>query len=341
MDTMDFEKSLKTMPRRLPAIIILLMAAVMQSMAAEPLKLDTVYVDAPSDLPRRQGGEYIFVPDSLVKGVKSVIDGYSMIVDDETHPDPADLVIIAGDTVAPIIKDRNLGRYDRGLYNYVFIPKGKWMIGATASYGEFGTDDFKILNLVEDVDLNVNAFSIKPFVSYFVRSNLSVGLRFGYTRAKADLGSMNVDFDEDLSFSLSDAMYRNESYTAALTVRQYIGLSRRGRFGVFNEAELAFSSGNSDFRRMYDDHPRSTHTTYMQASLNFSPGLCVFVMDQVSFNVSFGVFGFNLRNERQITEITTQPDEDPIEPVKGNRFTSGANFRFNIFNINFGLAVHF
>lgn len=329
------------MLRRITLIISLIMVAMLPAVAAEPLRLDTVYVDAPSALPHRGGGEYIFVPDSLVSGVKSVIKGYSMIVDDETHPDPDDMVIIAGDTVAPIIRDRNLGRFDRGLFNYVFIPKGKWMIGATASYGEFSTEDFKILDLVENVDFNVNAFSIKPFVSYFIRSNLSVGLRFGYTRAKADLGSMNVDFDEDLSFSIADAMYRNESYAAALTVRQYIGLSRRGRFGIFNEAELAFSSGTSDFRRMYDDRPRSTHTTYMEAVLNFSPGLCVFVMDQVSFNVSFGVFGFSLRNEKQLTTITTAPDEDPIAPISGNRFTSGANFRFNIFNINFGLAVHF
>lgn len=292
-------------------------------------------------MPCRDGGRYIFVPDSLVRPVESVIKGYSLIVDDETHPDPDDLVIVMGDTVPPIIKDRNLGRYDRGLFNYIFIPKGKWMIGATASYGEFGTDDFRILDLVENVDLNVNAYSIKPFISYFIHSNLSVGLRFGYTRAKADLGSMSVDFDDDLNFSIADAYYDNETYTAALTVRQYIGLSRRGRFGIFNEAELAFSSGNSDFRRMYDAQPRTTHTTYMEAALNFSPGLCVFVMDEVSFNVSFGVFGFHLRNERQLTNILTGPDDEPIEPIKGNRFTSGANFRFNIFNINFGLAVHF
>ena len=329
------------MMKRLPIVLTLLLISAFTGFASEPLRLDTVYVDAPSRLPSRPGGEYIFVPDSLVKGVKSVINGYSMIVNDESHLDPHDLVIIDGDTVAPVIKDRNLGRFDRGLFNYIFIPKGKWMIGATASYGEFGTDNFRILNLVEDVDFNVNAFSIKPFVSYFIRSNLSVGLRFGYTRAKANLGSMNVDFDEDLSFSLADAMYRNESYTAALAVRQYIGLSRNGRFGIFNEAELAFSSGNSDFRRMYDGRPRSTHSTYMDASLNFSPGLCVFIMDQVSFNVSFGVFGFYLRNEKQLTTITTGEDETPITPIEGNRFTSGANFRFNIFNINFGLAVHF
>lgn len=327
--------------RSLSLIVVFLCMPVI-ACASQPLHMDTIYVDAPKrQLPDKRGGEYIFVPDSMVKDVKSVLKGYSQIVNDESHPDPEDLVVIEGDTVAPIIKDRNFGRFNRGLFNYIFIPKGKWMIGATASYGEFGTDDFKILDLVEDVDLNVDAFSIKPFVSYFIRSNLSVGLRFGYTQAKADLGSLNVDFDEDLNFEVLDAYYRNESYTAAFTVRQYIGLTRRGRFGIFNEAELAFSSGNSDFRRMYDAHPRSTHTTYMDASLNFSPGLCVFVMEQVSFNVSFGVFGFHIRNERQVTNIETSADEDSIEPINGNRFTSGANFRFNIFNINFGLAVHF
>ena len=35
----------------------------------------------------------------------------------------------------------------------------------------------------------------------------------------------------------------------------------------------------------------------MQAALNFSPGVSVFILDPVSFNVSFGVFGFILKRE--------------------------------------------
>ena len=53
-------------------------------------------------------------------------------------------------------------------------------------------------------------------------------------------------------------------------------------------------------------------------------------MKNVSCHISFGVFGFYLRNEKQ-----RENDEET-----GNRFTSGANFRFNIFNINFGLGIH-
>ena len=139
-----------------------------------------------------------------------------------------------------------------------------------------------------------------------------------------------MDIDEDMNFNLHDIMYRNESYTAAVLFRQYIGIARRGRFGVFNEVELAFSSGNSDFQRPYAGELRTTHTTYMKAGLNFSPGVSVFMMKNVAFNLSFGVFGFYLKNERQM--------ENGIEI--GNRTTSGANFRFNLFNINFGIAVH-
>lgn len=119
------------------------------------------------------------------------------------------------------------------------------------------------------------------------------------------------------------------SYSAAFTVAQYIGLSRRGRFGVYNEVELAFESGNSEFQRPYNGELRTTHTTSTQARLNFSPGLQVFIMRNVAFHVSFGVFGFYFKNEKQ-----RENDEET-----GNRFSSGANFRFNIFNINFGIAV--
>lgn len=275
-------------------------------------------------------GKYIFVPDSLQDDVLKILKGHSKVVDDERKIDSSERVIWNGDTVPMQLKTRNLGRYDRGLSNYLFIPRGQWSFGLTASYGEFSTDNMEVFGLLTDIDLGVHAFSIKPYMMYFLRNNLSVGMRFGYTSIKGNIGSFKVDIDEDVNFNLQDIMYRNESYTAALMCRQYIGIARRGRFGVFNEVELAFSSGNSDFRRPYAGEPLITHTTYMEAALNFSPGVCVFIMKNVSFNLSFGVFGFYLRNENQ-----TENGKD-----LGNRVTSGANFRFNIFNINFGLGIH-
>lgn len=275
-------------------------------------------------------GKYIYIPDSLENDVLRLLMGHSRVVDDEMNPDLSSKTLWKGDTVPMILKSRNLGRFDRGLFNHLFIPKGQWAFGLTASYGEFTTDDLGIMDLLSDIDIRAHAFSIKPSVSYFIRNNVSLGLRLGYTSMKGNIDSFNVDIMEDMSFNLHDIMYRNESYTAAVTLQQYVGLARKGRFGIFNEAELAFSSGNSDFQRPFSGDLRTTHTTYMEAALNFSPGVCVFIMDNVSFNVSFGVFGFYLKNEKQ-----TENGES-----LGNRVTSGANFRFNIFNINFGIGIH-
>lgn len=270
---------------------------------------------------------YIAVPDTLIPQIQQVLTGRSEIVAKNNN---SNFVVINGDTINETLKSRNWGRYDRGLYNYIFIPRGQWMCGITASYGEFSTRDLQILSMLEDFDFAGHTFSVRPYISYFFNHNQSIGLRLGYTESKGTLASLSLNFDDDMNFDIKDAMYRNNSYTAAVMYRSYIGLTRRGRFGVFNEIELSFSSGEADFNRIIGGDMRRTHTTYMESRLSFSPGICVFIMKNVSFNVSFGVVGFYLRNEKQWVN----------EAPAGNRFTSGANFRFNLFNINFGLGVH-
>jgi hypothetical protein len=244
-------------------------------------------------------------------------------------PDKHEMVVVKGDTVPLVIPERNLGRYDRGLYNYLFVPKGKWGFGLTASYGSLNTEDVQLLSILKDVDFNGKMYSVKPFISYFIRSNQSLGLRFNYSRGEADLNNLSMDFDDDLNFSIRDVSYYTQSFSTSLFYRNYIGLSKAKLFGIFNEVDLSVGSGSSRFKRIYNDEPRDTRTTVTQASLNFSPGVCVFIQEYVAFNVSFGVFGLNFKREHQTTDFVDE----------GSRFTSGANFRFNIFNINFGMMV--
>lgn len=275
------------------------------------------------------GGRYVWVPDSVADDVDAVLAGKNPS-SKYKDVDVDEKVVHRGDTIPMVLKQRNLGRFDRGMLNFLFLPKGMWMFGLTASYGEFNSKDLELMDIINDVNFKAHSFAIRPYVAYTVKHNLALGVRFGYTSTKGDVNSFKVDIDEDMNFNLHDIGYNNESYSMALFTRQFIGIGRRGRFGVFNEVELAFASGNSDFTRPYNGVAKSTHSTYMDARLNFSPGLCVFVQKYVSFNVSLGVFGFYLRNEKQ------KVDGEEM----GNRFTSGANFRFNIFNINFGLSVH-
>lgn len=238
-------------------------------------------------------------------------------------------VIVGSDTVSIIIPEHNFGRYDRGLYNYLFIPKGQWSFGLSASYGELNTDDVQVLNMLKDVDFKGKIYSIQPTIGYFIRNNQSVGIKLTYSRGTADLANLAVDFDDDINFKLKDVSYYTESYVIGGFYRNYVGLGRDKRFGVFNEVDLSFQSGSSRFKRLYNDEPKNTRTTVTQVSLNFSPGVAVFIQDNVAFNVSFGVFGVKWRKEHQLTNGIDE----------GTRFSSGANFRFNIFNINFGLMV--
>ncbi len=238
-------------------------------------------------------------------------------------------VIVGSDTVSIIIPEHNFGRYDRGLYNYLFIPKGQWSFGLSASYGELNTDDVQVLNMLKDVDFKGEIYSIQPTIGYFIRNNQSVGIKMTYSRGTADLANLAVDFDDDINFKLKDVSYYTESYVIGGFYRNYVGLGRDKRFGVFNEVDLSFQSGSSRFNRLYNDEPKKTKTTVTQVSLNFSPGVAVFIQDNVAFNVSFGVFGVKWRKEHQLTNGVAE----------GTRVSSGANFRFNIFNINFGLMV--
>ena len=247
----------------------------------------------------------------------------------EFDRDSVEHFVVDGDTVPIILPEKNYGRFDRGLFNYIFIPKGKWGFGITASYGELQTEDVRVLSILKDVDFKGKMYSVKPYISYFVKSNQAVGLKFDYTRGIADLGRLAVDFDDDLNFTLRDVSYYQQSFSVAAFHRAYVGLDRSGRFGIFNEVDLSFGSGSSRFKRLYNNEPKDTRTVITQGAINFSPGVCVFLQDFMSFNVSFGVFGLKWRKEDQTTDGVDE----------GSRVTSGANFKFNIFNINFGLMV--
>lgn len=248
---------------------------------------------------------------------------------DMKHFEDSMKVVVNGDTVSMIIPEQNFGRFDRGLFNYLFIPKGCWSFGLTASYGELNTDDVQLLSLLNNVDFKGKIYSIKPSLSYFIRNNQSVGLQFDYSRGVADLANLALDFDDDMNFAIKDVSYYTQSFSVSTTYRNYVGLGTDKRFAVFNQVDLSFMSGSSRFKRLFNDEPKDTRTIINQASLNFSPGVCVFIQDYVAFNVSFGVFGLKMRKERQSTDGVDE----------GHRFTSGANFRFNIFNINFGLLI--
>lgn len=286
------------------------------------------------DLPQdgQDAGKYLWIPDSKIKSVEDVLNGRAVTQKQGKgtgEPDLTETAMWKGEEVPLAIPTKRLGRFDRKLYNWLIYPKGLWSLGLTANYGELSTDDSEFLSLIQDVDLKGKIYSIKPSVSYFLRNNTCLGLRLAFTKGEMGINSFKVDIDEDMSFNLHDIMYTSESYATAIFIQQYFGLTRRGRFAVFNEAELSYGSGSTHFIRPFDGEMRDTRTKTQSINLNYSPGISILIMKNAAFNLSFGVFGFHLKDEKQW--------ENGEEC--GSRLTSGINFRFNIFNINFGVSV--
>ena len=134
-----------------------------------------------------------------------------------------------------IIYTKPVGRFDRGIINYRFIPKKKWVGGLTFSYINYDGEDSRMLfSLIKDFDCNFRTISVRPFVGYAFKDNVIVGLKAGYNHTVADLGNISLNIDDDLSFDLKDIRYSEDSYSIALFHRSYVGLDRGKRFGFFN-----------------------------------------------------------------------------------------------------------
>ena len=228
-----------------------------------------------------------------------------------------------------IIYTKPVGRYDRGITNYRFIPKNKWIGGVTVSVFNFESDNSRLLfSLLKDIDLNLRTLSVKPFVGYAIKDNTVVGLKFGYSRISGGIDNLALNI-EDLDIALKDIKYTDDSYSFSLFHRSYIGLDPKGLFGLFNETTLGYSMGSTRFPRGADETLKYTDTSINQLKVGINPGIAIFIMPNVGAEVSFGVAGFTYNWEKQRKS----------SGETGKRTNSGANFKINLFNINIGLTV--
>lgn len=236
------------------------------------------------------------------------------------------------DQPADIIKTKAIGRYDRRILNYRYIPKGNWIGGTTFSYTNFDSNDNQLLfSLLKDFNFDGRTLSIKPFVGYAIKDNIILGFKFGYNHTMGNLDNLSLKIDDDLDFSLNDIGYIQDLYTFAIFHRSYVGLDRGRRFGLFNEISLGYNTGTTRFTRSKEVDLNATDTRVHELHVGLNPGVCVFIMENVSAEISFGVVGFKYRYEKQTNNLGEV----------GHNRNSGANFKINLLNINIGITLCF
>lgn len=235
------------------------------------------------------------------------------------------------DTAARIIRMPAEGkRAARGIYQYMFIPKGEWIGGIQFSYLYFSSQESEYLLLLNGLDAHGTVSRVTPFLGYFYRRNNCLGVQFSYRyiSAKVDAADFKLANDDDFSFSLKNVNAKQESYGIAMFHRSYVGLDLRGRFALFNETRISMLTGTTRFE--FDDNSQDSYTRNRQVGISFHPGLAVFVMDHFSLHASIGFGGIRFNTARFYHKGLYEGKHSNIK----------ANFRINITDITIGLTVH-
>lgn len=170
------------------------------------------------------------------------------------------------------LRIKRIGRYDRGIMNYRFIPKGKWISGFTMSYWDYNSADNKLLfAYFDNFDCNGRNLNFSVYGGYAVRDNMVLGLKFGYRNMRGALNNITLKIDDDVDFSLKDLKLEQNLYNVSFFHRSYVGLDAGKRFGLFNETALTFNFGKSKFDRGVEENLVNTQTDIFEVQLGINP----------------------------------------------------------------------
>lgn len=241
------------------------------------------------------------------------------------------LVIMA--TLWPAVAQGQLtdqvSEYKREMESVVFVPKGQWITGVSVSYSQSSQNRYQFL-ILENLSGDTYSFQVSPMLLFTVANDLALGGRFSYNRSLTKLESADIVLDSETDYDV-DHLYRlGHNYYGTVMMRNYFSLGRSKRFGIFNEVQLRLGGGQSKLTTGAGKDLSGTYERNFQASVGLAPGMCAFLNDYSAIEVNVGVLGFNYTDTRAV--------KDQIYVSKRN--SKSANFRINLFSIQFGVAFY-
>ena len=236
-------------------------------------------------------------------------------------------------TVVDSVKNRRRPRIDREINKIKFVFKGETTLGLSASYGTLSTADTDIGLSLDNIKLSGSIVTVKPAFGFVYHDNNSIGLRLGYSYIAGGLDnfSLNLGEQNDVSLSLGNIAYKNNTYSVGLFHRTYVALDRRGKFSFFADWELAGSFGRSEFSYKSGETWSTGISDVYKCKLSFNPGVAVYIFPNVCAAVSIGLGGLQYTHTRQL---------DGDYNFTGKRNYSNLRFRLNLTDINIGVNFH-
>ena len=105
------------------------------------------------------------------------------------------------------------------------------------------------------------------------------------------MGNATLALGDDLKFDAGDYRYTANSLSAFATLRNFMPISDSKRFAMILEARIGGSYGRSKSSKIEQGLKHGSYNDIWQGSFKFVPGLCVFVMNNVSVSAQMAIFG--------------------------------------------------
>lgn len=219
--------------------------------------------------------------------------------------------------------------FKRGLEQISFVPKGQWIGGVSVSYSQSDFENYQFL-IVENLNGDTYTFKVSPMVMFCFKDNLAAGGRLSYSRSRTRLDGASLVLGADTSYDVDNLYSISHNYHGTAMFRNYISLGKSMRFGFFNEVGLSLGGGQSKLVNGTGDELTGTYERNFNLNIGLTPGIIMFLSNYSAIEVSIGVLGFNYTHTHSIS--------DQIYQAERNR--KSANFRINLFSVQFGVAFY-
>lgn len=219
--------------------------------------------------------------------------------------------------------------FKRGLEQISFVPKGQWIGGVSVSYSQSDFENYQFL-IVENLNGDTYTFKVSPMVMFCFKDNLAAGGRLSYSRSRTRLDGASLVLGADTSYDVDNLYSISHNYHGTAMFRNYISLGKSMRFGFFNEVDLSLGGGQSKLVNGTSDELTGTYERNFNLNIGLTPGIIMFLSNYSAIEVSIGVLGFNYTHTHSIS--------DQIYQAERNR--KSANFRINLFSVQFGVAFY-
>lgn len=219
--------------------------------------------------------------------------------------------------------------FKRGLEQISFVPKGQWIGGVSVSYSQSDFENYQFL-IVDNLNGDTYTFKVSPMVMFCFKDNLAAGGRLSYSRSRTRLDGASLVLGADTSYDVDNLYSISHNYHGTAMFRNYISLGKSMRFGFFNEVDLSLGGGQSKLVNGTGDELTGTYERNFNLNIGLTPGIIMFLSNYSAIEVSIGVLGFNYTHTHSIS--------DQIYQAERNR--KSANFRINLFSVQFGVAFY-